>query len=457
MASQVAFQLVAETDEAKRQMEKFFDEFQGNAKRVEGANKKAGESLSDGFGKAVIQMATIAASAATVKQLFGEVERIGTEGLAKLETSAAGIRRFAQLGGGAVAIAKREELARELAVGQGIDKSTAQQAVFDLQSQGLNERQVRQSFDLYELDEAAAGSIAVGAAMVQKGFGKEEAGDFRAIANKILVAAGGSPTAAAGFAPSLSKVAPIAGMIGASDEETMAAVAAIGSVQGNDVAANQLRAFALKADELARKNNLETGGGFIATAKRIREAGLENDLSQESLLGFRQILDSEGEITASTDKITMGELNTNTDLDFIRSQANSIYEARPDILALKKRNRARQRRAIAEEDSALSSKEALQDAAVDNSYAEALEGNNADGSAAILNRPVTGFLDMVGASPEVIETAGGAVNNYGNFAFETSWREHMTDLAAAIRDNTATTRESLHGATAAGTEAANQP
>jgi len=226
-------------------------------------------------------LAMVATSAALATKALAEMNAEANRGAQVLKGASDPMGALAQISKTPEQFQQRLALSRDLALGSGIEFNAAAQAVFDAQSLGISEKEIRELAPAGVLGSEFVPAMLRGGGKLREAFGAEETGPLRGIVNKAGAAALRSDTTAPDillnaltFAPGLSK-------IGGSDEEGLAALGIMSGPGGKETgeAATLLRAYAKALDKAGIK------GGYLAGTLALSSM---SEADRTKALGGRQ-------------------------------------------------------------------------------------------------------------------------------------------------------------------------
>jgi hypothetical protein len=323
----------------KRQFEKAHDSSFGS---------KALSSIKNyALGFASISTAVTAATR-LIERMNQTVER-GKQGLKELEGP---LSRMATVTDKATSIAFLTEDVKDIRRAGGVGADEAGRLAFNLRSFGLTRKKEREAFgELFQLRDIDPSSLVGGVAKLQTQF--PGLGTPRQLLSGIFKAAAESEVSPSELAPAIATFAPAAPLVGATGEESIAALASLTKATKNpEEAATQLKAFAVAASRLEEKYPGTAAGGFVQTARNIQGLNLTGSalteaLPRQALFGSRNLLKTAGQLGRVRGEV--GDIFAGRS-DFLRDQVLSSIRESPILQANVLARQAEQERKISEEE-----------------------------------------------------------------------------------------------------------
>lgn len=345
MAGKVTYSIVADDEKAKRQVEQFFYKMERSSDQ---ANRKVGK-LTQQFGKLGKDLkgyamgagifGGIAAGAKTalavVRTMNQELER--AQQLSEQHTSASA--KLIQLADSPQQAQRLLQQVTKTRLEQGVSHQQAGEFVFQAHSAGVADKRKQLAQLIPITSQGGAGQVAQGVGGLQAAFGEGKGGGVMSMAGKIMSAAKYSPAGAGKMGKYAPRVAGFAAPIGATDEETLAALARTAKpIGGIEEAHTAVKAF---ARQLGKKGVSE--GGLIGNVKRIQEMGLgpqrlsEYLGSSEAVQGYRQMRNVLPKIQQDVTRLQGVEQRAGTAQGYVQQRLNILP---PEMQAQLEKRRA---------------------------------------------------------------------------------------------------------------------
>lgn len=227
---------------------------------------------------AIAPVVTLGGAISAVGRTLREIDQDAKNAAASIAGMVAATKALTQISGSPEELAQFKALSDRIAVGQGMTVEAARGLVFQAVSSGFSPQEIDRLAKVSRFTSEPGRAFAA-AKIAQLQFGAAETGSAEAILAKQIVAARAGATTFDDFGELLSKVAPSARMIGATDEETMAALSVmtlsgIPSEQASRMSA--ALAFLQKDSQYANRGVLENlqalktrfaPGGVLNTAE----------------------------------------------------------------------------------------------------------------------------------------------------------------------------------------------
>lgn len=189
-----------------------------------------------------------------------------------------------------------------------------------------------------------------GVARLRAAMGAKETGTVRQVLNKLGVAAAVSPVTIEEFAPAAVGAAKPAAMVGARDEELLAALAHMALAEkSGEVASTQLGSFAMAVSKKGMG-----GVGLLEAARRIRAKKIPDQKlfeffgRKEAMKGYKNLIDLMPKIEKLMRDLDRAQRETGTPTDWAASAARA-YEGVPQLRLAKELRIAKEQVAVREE------------------------------------------------------------------------------------------------------------
>ena len=298
----VGFGLTAEDKGAQATVDQFFRAFKRSIKSTTASIGQADNTLSGFIGRRIaidpvrlLEKAWQGATAALAA--YNEEREAAAQTIIQDEVS---LGELAQVSNSGADLSGLIDATRATQSQAGVSAERAAGLQFSLRSSGQDTEADRDAFaNLFDLTDTPA-QLVGGVAQIKSNFG-DAAGDTGTILDNLFAASAQSPASVSEFAPAAAAAAPFAAKIGASDEETFAAIAKLAESAGSAaIASTQFSAFAQKA------NLAGLGGGDLQDTIGAVEAELGkgrdiNDIlgkEKQAQLGFAALSSQKDSITA---------------------------------------------------------------------------------------------------------------------------------------------------------------
>jgi Phage-related minor tail protein len=303
--------------ESQRKAERGFDRV---SKKIDKKNNKLASFASgqvSSLGKMALGWVGVGSAIAGASALLAKHNELNDKAANRARSSEFSLGALSQLAGGdKKEMARMVSEAKKTSTGAGIGLDEAANLQFNLESFGIGDKREMFANLVGTVNDPSA--LAEAAVTMQTAFGKDEAGGIRAIINKGLAASSVSKTTLNQMLTSMSQAAPSLKQIGASDEESLGALAVLSKARkSSDVAATELDALSAVIMKKGLSGNGLLGGmGKIdkATAGMSDAEMLTYFGRKEGFKGYQTLKDNMPAVLSAGKTVQSGNITGDGDM-----------------------------------------------------------------------------------------------------------------------------------------------
>lgn len=312
-AAEAGSQSAAAADKASGAYGKLADRIKGTGKGFE----KARERRKAAFGsEAAAELASYAGRMVSLTAVIGGVvsalrdaRDLSRELASSQRASEGGLSQLAQLAGGSPDKMRALGLQSRLLYAQGVgaNLSEAAQVVFQLESAGINTKDVRGTFASLGQSISDPVGFARSAKTLQAALGEDRAGSIRDILSRAFQASAASPAQTPELLEAAAGSAAFAGQAGVGIDELLAGTAILATKTGSaSVGGTQMRAFVKAMGQREETRRAMQSGGLRGALDYLQSEGLTSQaaftaepseggfgMRAEAFQGMRGLLESQ--------------------------------------------------------------------------------------------------------------------------------------------------------------------